>query len=187
MEREKAYAILRKYMQAEHLLKHSVAVEIAVRAYAEKFGEDVNYWGTVGLLHDIDFEKYPDEHLLHSREILLNEGFEENFVTDVLSHALDWDKERTLLQKTLYACDPMTGFIIACARVRPDKSLEALQVSSVVKKMKDGAFARSVNRENLHKGAAELGMDIKEHIDFVRKALADKINVQPYAELKFLG
>lgn len=187
MERSQAYSILKKYMQAEHLLKHSIAVEIALRAYAEKFGEDAEYWGTVGLLHDIDFEKYPEEHLQHSRAILLGEGFDEQFVIDVISHARDWDKERTLLQKVLLACDEMTGFVIACALVRPDKSLETLEVKSVVKKMKDKAFARSVNREHLKESAEALGLDVKDHIDFVRQALAEKVHQPPYAEIKLLG
>ena len=187
MEREQAYKILKKYMQSNHLLKHSTAVEIAMRAYAEKFGENIDYWGAVGLLHDIDFEKYPEEHLNHSREILLSEGFDETFVIDVISHDRNWDKERTLLQKVLLACDEMTGFVLACALVRPDKSLETMEVKSVVKKMKDNAFARAVNRQHLQDSAEELGIDIKEHIEFVRKALADKVNQPPYAELKFLG
>ncbi len=187
MQQEKAYEILKKYVNADHLVKHCAAVEIAVRAYAEKFGEDVDYWGAVGLLHDIDFEKYPEEHLQHSRDILIAEGFDEQFVTDVLSHGRDWQPERTLLQKTLFATDEMTGFVLACALVRPDKSLDNLEVKSVVKKMKDKAFAKAVNRETLTKGAEMLGMDIKEHIEFVTKALADKVNQPPYAALKFLG
>lgn len=187
MSREQAYAILQKYVQSEHLLKHCVAVEIALCAYAEKFGEDVEYWGTVGLLHDIDFEKYPQEHPNHAPEILKAEGFDEQFAIDVLSHGRNWDKERTLLQKVLLACDEMTGFVLACALVRPDKSLDTLEVKSVVKKMKDKGFAKAVNRDMLKESAESLGIDIKEHIEFVRKALADKVNVSPYAELKFLG
>ncbi len=187
MQQEQAYIILRKHIQAEHLLKHCAAVEIALRAYAEKFGEDVDYWGAVGLLHDIDFEKYPEEHLRHSRKILSAEGFDEQFVTDVLSHDRAWQQERTLLQKVLLACDEMTGFVLACALVRPDKSLDNLEVKSVVKKMKDKAFAKAVNREMLAESAAALGIDIKEHIEFVTKALAAKVNQHPYAELKFLG
>jgi predicted hydrolase (HD superfamily) len=162
-------------------------VEIALRAYAAKFGADPDYWGAVGLLHDIDFEKYPDEHLKHSREMLLAEGFDEQFIIDVLSHDREWAKERTLLQKTLLACDEMTGFVLACALVRPDKSLDTLEVKSVVKKMKDKAFAKAVNRELLAESAADLGVDLKEHIDFVRAALAAKVNAEPYAGLRFLG
>jgi predicted hydrolase (HD superfamily) len=174
-------------VHSEHLLKHGAAVEIALRAYAEKFGDDHDYWGAVGLLHDIDFEKYPHEHLAHSHEILLAEGFDEQFVTDVISHDREWGKERTLLQKTLLACDEMTGFVLACALVRPDKSLDALEVKSVLKKMKDKAFAKAVNRALLAESAADLGVDLGEHIDFVRRALAAKVNESPYAELKFLG
>ncbi len=187
MQHSEAYAILLKYMQAPHLLKHSTAVEIAMRAYAQKFGEDADYWANVGLLHDIDFEKYPDQHMLYSREILLSEGFDEQFVIDVISHDRQWPQERTLLQKTLLACDEMTGFVLACALVRPDKSLDNLEVKSVVKKMKDKAFAKAVDRDMLQKGSELLGLDIKEHIDFVRCALANSVNEQPYAQLKFLG
>jgi predicted hydrolase (HD superfamily) len=158
-----------------------------MRAYAEKFGADAEYWGAVGLLHDVDFEKYPEEHLLHSRDILLAEGFDEQFVEDVLSHDRVWAKERTPLQKTLLACDEMTGFVLACALVRPDKSLDNLEVKSVLKKMKDKAFARAVDRELLADSAVALGFDIKEHIDFVRRALAAKITTEPYAHLAFLG
>ena len=187
MQRQEAYNILKKHVKSEHLLKHAVAVEIALRAYAGKFGEDVEYWGTVGLLHDIDFEKYPEEHLQHSEELLKAEGFDDAFVTDVISHERAWPHERTLLQKTLLACDEMTGFVIACALVRPDKSLESLEVKSVVKKMKDKGFARAVNREMLKESAEAMGLDIKDHIDFVRQALSDNANKEPYAEVKLLG
>ena len=186
MDRANAYEILKKHVTQDHLLKHSVAVEIAMRAYAEKFGEDIEYWGLVGLCHDIDFEKYPDEHLLHSREILLEEKFDEEFVINVISHDRLWDKERTLLQKVLLACDEMTGFVLACALVRPDKSLDTLEVKSVVKKMKDKAFAKAVNREFLKSSAEGLGLDITEHIEIVRKALAENVNKEPYNKLKFL-
>ncbi|MDR3349463.1 MAG: HD domain-containing protein [Acidaminococcales bacterium] len=187
LQREKIYAVLLKHVHSEQLLRHGAAVEIALRAYAEKFGADPDYWGAVGLLHDIDFEKYPNEHLKHSREILLSEGFAEQFVIDVISHDREWEKERSLLQKALLACDEMTGFVLACALVRPDKSLDALEVKSVVKKMKDKAFARAVSRELLAESAADLGVDLKEHIDFVRAALAAKVKDEPYAGLKFLG
>lgn len=187
MLREEAYSILKKHVKSEHLIKHCVAVEIALRFYAQKFGEDVEYWGIVGLLHDIDFEKYPQEHPARAPEVLKEEGFDEEFGINVLSHGRKWDKDRTLLQKTLLACDEMTGFIIACALVRPDKSLDNLEVKSVVKKMKDKGFAKAVNRDLLKEGAESLGLDVKEHIEFVKKALADNVNVAPYAELKFLG
>jgi len=164
--------ILRQHVRSEALLKHCLATEIAMRAYAEKFGEDVDYWGAVGLLHDIDFEEYPDEHPHHAREILTAHGFDDRFVTDVESHGREWAAERTMLQKTLLALDELTGFIIACALVRPDKSLDNVEVKSVLKKMKDKAFARAVNRETLTEGAAAMGVDFAEHVAFVTKALA---------------
>lgn len=187
MQRAEAYKILKKHVRSEQLLKHAVAVEIALRAYAEKFGENVEYWGTVGLLHDIDFEKYPEEHLSHSEEILKAEGFDDQFVIDVISHDRVWPHERSMLQKTLLACDEMTGFVIACALVRPDKSLDTLEVKSVVKKMKDKGFARAVNRDMLRESAEDMGLDIKDHIEFVKEALAACVDKEPYAELRLLG
>lgn len=187
MQRQQAWQILKQHVKSESLLKHCLAVEIAMRAYAAKFGENVEYWGTVGLLHDIDFEKYPDEHLEHVEELISTYGFNEQFITDVKSHARDWKNERTLLQKTLLAVDEMTGFVIACALVRPDKSLDNLEVKSVMKKMKDKAFARAVNRETLTTSAADMGVDIKEHVGFVTKALAVAVKQPEYQELPLVG
>ncbi|MDD4601312.1 hypothetical protein SDC9_08921 [bioreactor metagenome] len=185
--RTQAWKILNEHVASESLLKHCLAVEIAMRAYAEKFGEDIEYWGAVGLLHDIDFEKYPTEHLDHVEEILGTYGFDEQFVTNIKSHARDWGSERTLLQKTLLAADEMTGFIIACALVRPDKSLDNLEVKSVIKKMKDKAFARAVNRELLTTSAKDMGVDIKEHVDFLTKALAFAVKQPEYQQLPLVG
>lgn len=170
--REELWKILRQHVDGDVLLKHSLAVEAAMRAYAGKFGENVEYWGAVGLLHDVDFEKFPDDHPNHAREILSAHGFDDAFIIDVESHARDWPGERNRLQKTLLALDELTGFIIACALVRPDKSLDNVEVKSVVKKMKDKAFARAVNRETITQGAAAMGVDLAEHIGFVTKALA---------------
>ncbi len=164
--------ILRQHVKSEVLLKHCLATEIAMRAYADKFGQDADYWGAVGLLHDIDFDKFPDEHPHHARELLSAHGFDDAFITDVESHGREWAGERTLLQKTLLALDELTGFIIACALVRPDKSLDNVEVKSVLKKMKDKAFARAVNRETITDGAAAMGVDFAEHVAFVTKALA---------------
>lgn len=185
--RQQAWQVLRQHVSGEPLLKHCLAVEIAMRAYAAKFGDDIEYWGAVGLLHDVDFEKYPDNHPHHAREILSSHGYDDQFITDVESHARDWDGERTMLQKTLLAVDEMTGFVIACALVRPDKSLENLEVKSVVKKMKDKAFARAVNRETLQSSATAMGIDIKEHIEFVIKALAEAVKQPPYNDLPLVG
>jgi putative nucleotidyltransferase with HDIG domain len=186
-DRQQAWSLLREHVQSEVLLKHCLAVEIAMRAYAAKFGQDVEYWGTVGLLHDIDFEKYPDDHPNHCREILTKAGYDSQFATDVEAHARDWQPERTLLQKTLLAVDEMTGFIIACALVRPDKSLDNLEVKSVMKKIKDKAFARAVNRETLLTSAEAMNIDFKEHIAFVTQALAQAVKLPEYQELPLVG
>ncbi|SDF09429.1 HD domain-containing protein [Sporolituus thermophilus] len=185
--RAKTWQILREHVTGEALLKHCVAVEIAMRAYAQKFGGDPDYWGAVGLLHDIDFEKFPHDHPNHAREILAAYGYDDEFITNVESHARDWEKERTLLQKTLLAVDELTGFIIACALVRPDKSLDNLEVKSVMKKMKDKAFARAVNRETIVNSAEAMGVDLKDHIDFVTKALAAATRQPEYQELPLVS
>lgn len=184
--RRKAWADLRKHVGSEVLLKHCLAVEIAMRAYAGKFGGDVEYWGAVGLLHDVDFEKFPHEHPYHAREILKGEGYDDAFITDVESHNRAWAPERTQLQKTLLAVDEMTGFLIACALVRPDRSLENLEVKSVMKKMKDKAFARAVNRETLTGGAADMGVDFAEHVAFLTQALAVAVRQPEYQEYPLL-
>jgi len=170
--REKAWSILTDHVKEKPLLNHCQAVEIAMRAYAGKFGEDVEYWGAVGLLHDVDFEKYPVEHTKQTGNLLKPHGYTDQFIIDIQSHARDWEPERSLLQKVLLAVDELTGFIIACALVRPDKNLENVQVKSVMKKMKDKAFARAVNRETITQGAVMLGIDLQEHIGFVTEALA---------------
>ncbi len=184
--RQKAWAELRKHVASEVLLKHCLAVEIAMRAYAEKFGEDVEYWGSVGLLHDVDFEKFPHEHPHHAREILSAAGYDDAFITDVESHCRVWEGERSMLQKTLLAVDEMTGFIIACALVRPDRSLENLEVKSVMKKIKDKAFARAVNRETLTGGAQEMNVDFAEHVAFLTQALAAAVKQPDYQEVPLI-
>jgi len=185
--RQVVWQVLRQHVTSEVLLKHCLAVEIAMRAYAAKFGEDVDYWGAVGLLHDVDFDKFPHDHPHHAREILTAHGYDEQFITDVESHARDWASPRTRLQKTLLALDELTGFIIACALVRPDKNLDNLEVKSVLKKMKDKGFARAVNRETLTSGATEMEVDLNEHIEFVTKALAAAVKSPMYQELPLVG
>jgi len=170
--REKAWRILTDHVKETQLLNHCRAVEIAMRAYAGKFGEDVEYWGAVGLLHDVDFENYPEEHTQQTGNLLIPHGYTDEFVIDIQSHARDWVPERSRLQKTLLAVDELTGFIIACALVRPDKDLANVQIKSVMKKMKDKAFARAVNRETIIHSAEMLGEDLQEHIGFVTEALA---------------
>jgi predicted hydrolase (HD superfamily) len=188
MIKDRAYAwqVLKQHVQSEVLLRHCLAVEAAMRAYGAKFGQDSEYWGAVGLLHDVDFDKFPDDHPNHARELLSQAGYSEQFITDVESHARDWEGERSLLQKTLLALDELTGFIIACALVRPDRSLQNLEVKSVVKKMKDKAFARAVNRDTLTAGAEAMGVDMKEHIEFVTRALAEAVDKPEYQEVPLL-
>lgn len=182
-QRQRAWQILQEHVKEEHLLKHCLAVEAAMRAYAAKYGEDVEYWGTVGLLHDVDFEKFPHDHPNHAQEILSAYGFDDAFITSVESHARDWSQPRSRMEKVLLAVDELTGFVIACALVRPDKSLDNLAVKSVRKKMKDKAFARSVNRDTIVDSAAALGEDLDAHIAFVTQALAEAVRLPEYALL----
>ena len=187
MTRDEAWRILTAHVRSEVLLKHCLAVEIAMRAYAARFGEDPEYWGAIGLLHDVDFEEYPDDHPNHAREILTAHGLDDTFITNVESHARDWETGRDRLQKTLLAVDEMTGFVIACALVRPDKSLDNLEVKSVMKKIKDKAFARAVNRETILASAEAMGIELQDHIAFVTKALADATKEPQYQKLPLVG
>jgi len=173
-DREFCLVILKEYTKSDSLLKHAYAVETCVRAYAEKFGEDVEYWGNVALLHDFDYEMFPTakEHPYKGNEILAGKGFEEEFRKSIMSHA-DYTNipHETNLMKTLYACDELAGFITAVAYVRPSKSIEEVEVKSVLKKMKDKAFARAVSREDITKGAEELGVVLNDHIEFCINAM----------------
>ncbi len=176
VERDRDYclSLLKEYTKSESLLKHAFAVETCVRAYAEKFNQDVEFWGNVALLHDFDYEKYPsaNEHPFKGAEILRENGFSEEFITAILSHA-DYTgvKRETLLQKTLFACDELSGFLTAVAYVRPSKTINEVEVKSVMKKMKDKAFAKAVSREDIINGAAELGVQLDEHIAFCIEAM----------------
>ena len=173
-DREFCLSLLKEYTKSESLLKHAFAVESCVRAYAEKCNEDVEFWGNVALLHDFDYEKFPsaEEHPFKGAEILRDLGFSEEFITAILSHA-DYTgvKRESLLQKTLFACDELAGFLTAVAYVRPSKSIDEVEVKSVKKKMKDKAFAKAVSREDIINGAAELGVDLDEHISFCIEAM----------------
>lgn len=173
-DREFCLSILKEYTKGDSLMKHAFAVETCVRAYAEKFGDDVEYWGNVALLHDFDYEMFPtmEEHPYKGNEILAGKGFEEEFRKSIMSHA-DYTNitRETKLMKTLYACDELAGFITAVAYVRPSKSIEEVEVKSVIKKMKDKAFARAVSREDITKGAEELGVVLNDHIEFCINAM----------------
>ena len=172
--REYCLSILKEYTKSDSLLKHAFAVETCVKAYAKKFGEDENFWGNAALLHDFDYEMYPsaEEHPFKGNEILKEKGFDEEFRKTILSHA-DYSGEPrdTLLKKTLFACDELAGFITAVTYVRPSRTVDEVEVKSVKKKMKDKAFARAVSREDIIKGAEELGVDLDEHISFCIEAM----------------
>lgn len=174
LDRSQAWGLLCEYTQSESLRKHMLAVEACMRAYARKFGEDENKWGITGLLHDFDYEKYPTpaEHPFVGNKILEERGYPEEVRRAILSHA-DYSgvKRESRMEKTLYACDEVSGFITASALVKPNKSLAEVEAKSVRKKMKDKAFARSVNRDDIINGAADLGVDLEEHIAFCIEAM----------------
>jgi putative nucleotidyltransferase with HDIG domain len=174
LNRNQAWGLLCEYTQSESLRKHMLAVEACMRAYARKFGEDENKWGITGLLHDFDYEKYPTpaEHPFVGNKILEERGYPEEVCRAILSHA-DYSgvKRESRMEKALYACDEVSGFITASALVKPNKSLAEVEAKSVRKKMKDKAFARSVNRDDIINGATDLGIDLEEHIAFCIEAM----------------
>jgi len=167
LSRDEAFALMTEYTQSESLRKHMLAVEAAVRGYARQFGEDEDDWGVVALLHDFDYERYPDpeNHPFRGVEILKGRGYPEWVTRAILSHA-DYSgvPRESRLEKTLYACDEMSGFVTAAALVRPSKSVLDLEASSVIKRMKDKAFARAVSRDDLKRGAEELGLPLEQHV-----------------------
>ena len=171
--RERAWQTLTTYTKSESLLRHALAVEASTRAYARRFGEDEELWGVVALLHDFDYEIHPtlDQHPQDGAPILRDEGYPEEVVEAVLSHAEHLGLPRdTPLKKALFACDELSGFVHACGLVRPD-GIETLEPKSVRKKLKQPSFASGVNREDVYKGAEELGVDLDEHIANVVAAL----------------
>lgn len=173
MEREAAWQLLCEYTQSESLRKHAMAVETCLRAYAGKFGEDEEQWGVTGLIHDFDYEMFPQapDHPVKGSEILEQRGYTNEIRRAILGHATYTGIPRdTLLAKALFACDELAGFITACSLVRPERIL-TLEARSVQKRMKDKAFARSVSREDITQGAAELGIPLEEHIAFCIEAM----------------
>lgn len=184
-DRDAAWQLLTEFTTNPSLVKHALGVEAAMRAYAERFGEDVETWGIVGLIHDFDYEQNPteDSHLHVGCRILRERGWPEEWVDAVASHADYMGVPRdTPLKKTLFAVDELSGFLTACALVRPDRAIAEVRVKSVKKKLKDKAFARGVNRDDVHRGAEELGVDLGEHIEFVRDAMAriaDELELPP--------
>ena len=180
MNRDDAWQLLNEYTQGDSLLKHAMAVEAAVRGYARKFGEDEEAWGVVALLHDFDYERWPtpEDHPFRGCEVLREKGYPEWVMRAILSHA-DYSgvPRESRLEKTLWACDEMAGFITAASLVRPSKSVLDLEASSVKKRMKDKAFARGVKREDLVAGAESLGLPLEEHITNVIAFMRERADV----------
>jgi len=170
LNRADAWALMTQYTQGESLRKHMLAVEAAVRGYARLWGENEEEWGVVALLHDFDYERWPDQqdHPYRGVEILKEQGYPEWVTRAILSHA-DYSgvPRESRLEKTLYACDEMSGFVTAAALVRPSKSVFDLEAASVIKRMKDKAFARAVSRDDLKRGAEELGVPLPDHVSNV--------------------
>jgi putative nucleotidyltransferase with HDIG domain len=177
--RTDALALMHEYTASDSLRKHMLSVEAAMRAYANKFGEDEDRWGLAGLLHDFDYEKYPneahsatDEHPAEGVRVLRSKGYPEDILQAILGHAhYSGVPRESKMAKTLFAVDELTGLITATALVKPTKNIHEVEVRSVRKKMKDKAFARGVSREDVVNGAAELGVDLDEHIAFVIAAM----------------
>jgi putative nucleotidyltransferase with HDIG domain len=177
--RDDAWKLLCEYTQSESLRKHALAVEACVRAYARKLSADEESWGLTALLHDFDYERWPNQehsaaegHPSEGSKILRQRGYPEEMIRAILSHA-DYTgvARQSALEHTLFACDELAGFLTACALVQPTKSILDVKVPSVRKKMKDKAFARGVNRDDVVKGAEELGLPLDEHIEFCLRAM----------------
>jgi putative nucleotidyltransferase with HDIG domain len=172
ISRDRSWQLLCEYTQGESLRKHALAVEVCMRAYALRFGADADLWASAGLLHDFDYEKWPNEghhadaeHPAEGSKILRERGYSEEMIHAILAHADYTGVPRVSpLDHTLFACDELAGFLTACALVKPGKSLHEVEAASVKRKLKDKAFARGVNREDVRKGAEELGLPLEEHI-----------------------
>jgi len=183
--REDAWTLLTEYTDNPSLIKHALSVEAAMRAYAGHFGEDVESWGIIGLIHDFDYQQNPTEetHVRVGIEILRERGWPEDWILTAASHADYMGLPReTAAARTLFAVDELAGFLTACALVRPDKAIANVKAKSVKKKLKDKAFARAVNRDDVRNGAEELGVELSEHIEFVRDAMAtiaDQLELPP--------
>ena len=183
--REDAWALLNEYTDNPSLIKHALGVEAAMRSYAKSSGEDEEVWGIIGLVHDFDYQQNPTEetHLHVGCAILRERGWPEEWVLTIASHADYMEVPRdTQVAKTLFAVDELSGFLTACALVRPDKAIAEVKIKSVKKKLKDKAFARGVNRDDVRNGAEDLGVELGEHIEFVRNAMAtiaDELGLPP--------
>jgi len=177
LSRDAAWALLTEFTHNENLQKHALAVEAAVRGYARQWGEDEAAWGVTALLHDFDYERYPDlaDHPFKGADVLRERGYPEWLVRAVLSHADHTGVAReSRLEHTLFACDEMAGFVTAAALIRPSKSLLDLEAKSVVKRMKEKAFARAVSRDDLRRGAEEIGVPLDTHVENVIAFMRDR-------------
>lgn len=177
IDREQAWQILCEFTKSENLRKHALAVEACVTAYARKFGEDERKWTVTALLHDFDWEIHPEapDHPMKGEPILAERGVPEEIRRAILSHAnYSGVPRQSLLEKTLFACDELAGFLTAISYVKPKRSIHEVDAASVRKKMKDKAFARSVNRQDIVDGARQLGVDLDEHIAFCIRAMQDR-------------
>jgi putative nucleotidyltransferase with HDIG domain len=177
--RDDAWRLLCEFTQSESLRKHALAVEACLRAYARKLGADEDLWGVTGLLHDFDYERWPnaehhptEQHPFEGSKILRERGYPEEMIHAILGHAHYCGVSRVSpLDRALFACDELAGFLTACALVKPSRNIQEVEASSVKKKLKDKAFARGVNREDVYLGAEELGLPLEEHISFCIEAL----------------
>lgn len=177
MTRDEAWNIVCEFVQSDSLRRHMLGVEACVTKYAQRFGEDPELWSVTALLHDFDWEIHPNapDHPMKGEPLLAERGVSEEIRRAILSHA-DYSgvPRESLLEKTLYACDELSGFLTACSYVKPGKSIFEVDVSSVKRKLKDKAFARNVNREDIRRGAEELGVPLDEHIAFCIEAMKEK-------------
>jgi len=184
-DRSSAWELFSRFTTEPHLVKHGLAVEAAMRYMAKKHGEDEELWAVVGLLHDFDYEKYPtaEEHPFKGAEILKEEGYPEHVIAAIMGHAPYTGVPRdTIMAQTLFAVDELSGFIIACALVRPDKALSELKLKSIRKRMKSSAFARGVNRDDIRQGAEELGVELDDLcLDVIEalKPVAGQLGINP--------
>ena len=171
--REEALALIQEYGGSENHIRHMLAVEAAMRAYAHRFGEDEDLWGAIGLVHDFDYDQFPDEHPYSGARILREKGYSDEIANVILSHGETGTPRDTRMAKSLYAVDELTGLVVAVTLVRPSKDIRDVKIKSVRKKWKDKAFAAAVNREEIERAAADLGVDLWEHVSVVLKAMQD--------------
>jgi predicted hydrolase (HD superfamily) len=169
--RDEAWALLQEYRSTENHVRHMLAVEAAMRSYARRFGEDEDLWGAIGLVHDFDYDRFPDEHPYSGGRILREKGYSDAIVDAILSHGNTGVARDTLMSKTLHAVDELTGLLVAVALVRPSKDIRDVRIKSVRKKWKDKAFAAAVNREEITHAATALGIDLWEHVGVVLEAM----------------